>query len=290
LLFLQLLSPTGPHETISLLGAIAMAAIAFGILGIVFGVLAFVSSKHGNLILATLALAIVPVAAGLGAFSTMKGRSDSESWVSQVRPRAEQERARRGAHLKYQNAALVGFSAGLIPLLLGGAIALSARFRDREPGAIGDERITASAIVSLAAVGSLFVVGAGWIWALPPPTDRYAFDQTDDASWRLAIALDTVISDPQRGCAQLDGALNLYWRTNDRTSWPRRFAREPEAVLGSWREFAPLCVRRILALADSPDRTLTPDLLLVSPLLIDEATRAEVLAASEARRTRLWEQ
>ena len=278
-------------------GPLALLAVAIGALGLVLGVVSAALAASGSRAAVSLGIAALlaaTAAAGAGAAGCALGKRQTDRAIASVESGLQQERLRRAGHHDSQSAAQVGLGASLLPLLLGAAGAFAGRLRTQPIRMQGltdpapAERAGASLAMPAAAL-AVAVLGAGsayLLWRAPLPELRYHFAESDHDAWTLAEALEGVDKNLARGCDELDRALQSYWETSDAAQWPRRFRRQPPAELAAWKATATRCAQDIAAhRLEEPQGTglaatgWSAERLLASPLLQDEALRAQLLQA-----------
>ncbi len=261
-------------------GPLAMAAAAAGLagqgLGLIAVTLVLVKSKAA-LGLAVFTLFFGSLAAGLGIAGTVIGKRQVDALLPSLSA-VDAELIRLAGYQEAQGAALVGFFAALLPLLLGAVAIFGARLRSKAAIAavtgMLHPRKDSTATVSLAAfvfvaIGALVAAGAWLMSRQPMPVGRHGLALGDDEGWELARALDEVASNPERGCHRLDAAL-------------RPIAGRPQVPTLQWHDAATLCVGRWVK-NEPASVVLSNEGMLSSPLLFNGALVAQVRAAMRQR-------
>ncbi len=293
----------------------ALFALFLGVLGLLIAlgaVVALMASRRAGYYVGVAALLVASLTAGVGLLGMSIGwhkvqAAAAGGLVSGV----TQERLLEEGYREAQDSAKVGFGAALLPLLLGAIAVLAgagARRKDAPPpqawrplgapppppaGGNGGRWAFGSIAILLALITS---GGALAATTTDPPKGKYDFAPDDTDAWKLAEARENADKDPDAGCDQLDDVLARFWLASDRDEWPRHFARDPATLIPDWKTTATTCARRIWENVKKdgtwtrPPATgatwvaVTPRdwdraLLLQSPLLVDEALHAEILAA-----------
>ncbi len=287
-------------------GAVGGAAALCGVVGVLFASLALAALALGRkeaLALGLSALLLAALAAGIGLGGTVRGRRESQRSLAAVENVAARERLIRLEHRSLAAPATLASWAGAAPLLLGLVAALGAVRRGRPAETPNTSPLRSYLLVGLAASAALALLGGARIArAEAPPRGRYALDDEDSAGWRLAIAREAVDKYPDPGCEELELALDELTAGRE----PRAWSRDPGTVVPDWRPVATRCAQRIWGQLKTGNRytydckrplpgTIAPgsahtleclkalprdrETLLRSPLLVDEALRAEITAA-----------
>lgn len=271
----------------------AYAALGLGGLGLLLGavaVIALLARSPSAFSVGVATLVTGAAAAGAGIAGTLIGRRQVQDALAMVGSRVDGERILMAGFSEAANAALIGFGAALLPLLLGAVTALAGsrltRAQTRVQGyaeaqPTGDESTAGTMVAAgFIAVGLLATAGAWVVAHQPIPQGRYGFAVDDQDAWGLAGALDEVTADTARGCDRLHEALQPFWGSNDPREWPRRMRREVPSSLSAWRASADRCAAKVLdGLGNETEGAAwTLDGLLDSPLLQDDALHARALA------------
>ncbi len=300
----------------------ALVALFLGVLGAFAGlgaIATLLASRRAAYWVGFAALLLAFLAGGAGLGGMALGWSTTQRAVAGGAVDAVQrDRILQEGFKESQGAAKIGCGAALLPLVLGAIAALGAAGAKKAdlppppgawnpaagpppmpPASGGGGRFVLAAIATLLAL--LTTVGGAVAASGAPPPAKYAFAEEDSDAWALASARELVDTDHDRGCDDLDAALHRFLPPGAVPSWPRVFARDPDALVRDWRTTATACARGIwghvkttpgwsrsgsgasaYGLALSPTKTWTRDDLLDSPLLVDEALHAEILAAAPA--------
>ncbi len=292
----------GPMELMRLMqegGWGAFGAAGLGLMGAVLGVLAVVlllARNRSALGVGVAAVLLGALAAGVGMAGAFFGKRMVVQAMAMVGSGVDAERIVRLGFKEAQGAALVGFGASVLPILLGalGAV-LGSRLR-REPQrrvglpeeASADEGVGATMMAAVVVALALLASAGAYAMARAPlPVGRYPFDDGDEASWQLARALELVERSTEReavdrACRELEDALRPFWQPADEREWPRALTRQPHAVLAPWRDAADRCVRHALdSMEEGAPPGQTPewrrDELFASPLLHSPVLRQRAL-------------
>lgn len=271
----------------------AYVALGLGGLGLLLGSVAVISllaRSPSAFSLGVVTLVTGAASAGAGIAGTLLGRRQVQDALAMVGSRVDAERILAAGFSEAANAALIGFGAALLPLLLGAVTALAGSrlpraqtrvqgYAEAQPS--GDE-FTAGTMVAAGFIAVALLATAGaWVVAHQPiPQGRYGFAMDDHDAWGLAGALDEVTADTARGCDRLHEALQPFWGSNDPREWPRRMRREVPSSLSAWRASADRCALKVLdGLGNETEGAAwTRDGLLDSPLLQDDALHERALA------------
>jgi len=271
----------------------ANVALSVGGLGLVLGafaIVALLARSPSAFALGVVTLMTGAAAAGAGVAGTLIGRRQVHDALAMVGSKVDGERLLMAGFSEARNAALIGFGAALLPLLLGAVAALAGSRLPRaqtrvqgyaEASSSADDSIAGTMVAAgFLAVGVLAIAGAWVVGHQPIPQGRYAFAVDDHDAWGLAGALDEVTTATPRGCARLHEALQPFWGANDPREWPRRMRREVPASLSTWRTSADQCAEKVLEGLghETEGAAWTHDGLLDSPLLQDEALHTRALA------------
>lgn len=271
----------------------AYVALGLGGLGLLLGsvaVIALLARSPSAFSLGVVTLVTGAAAAGAGIAGTLLGRRQVQDALAMVGSRVDGERILAAGFGEAANAALIGFGAALLPLLLGAVTALAGSrlpraqtrvqgYAEAQPS--GDESTAGTMVAAgFIAVGLLATAGAWVVAHQPIPQGRYAFAVDDHDAWGLAGALDEVVAGTPRGCDRLHEALQPFWGSNDPREWPRRMRREVPSSLSAWRASADRCAAKVLdGLGNETEGAAwTRDGLLDSPLLQDDALHERALA------------
>ncbi|PZR05939.1 MAG: hypothetical protein DI536_31245 [Archangium gephyra] len=262
----------------------AYAALALGLLGALLGfaaiALSISRSKAGfGLGIATLIVADLTAMAGL--MGTLWGRSQVQAALAFVDSKVDAERILAGGWAEAANAALIGFFAALLPLMLGGAAAVmgarpaastTLRMHGEPQLTTDDSKVPRLMLVAIVEGITLISLGAAWVFAhQSPPAGKYNFLRDDQTAWNLASSIEAVNRDPSRGCPQLEEDLQRHWGATDKNEWPRVMQLPiPPPLLDEAKAAARTCVEDRLERHDDVAGLLT------SPLLQDDALRARV--------------
>lgn len=274
-------------------GVGAYLALGLGGLGLLLGavaVIALLARSPSAFSLGVVTLVTGAAAAGAGIAGTLLGRRQVQDALAMVGSRVDGERILMAGYGEAANAALIGFGAALLPLLLGAVTALAGSrlpraqtrvqgYAEAQPS--GDESTAGTMLAAgFIAVGLLATAGAWVVSHQPSPQGRYGFAVDDHDAWGLAGALDEVTADTARGCDRLHEALQPFWGSNDPREWPRRMRREVPSSLSAWRASADRCALKVLdGLGHEIEGAAwSRDGLLDSPLLQDDALHARALA------------
>jgi TonB family protein len=289
----------------------ATLAVLLGLMGLLVGLGAaatLIASRRAafGVGIAALALAFLTGVSGIAGMA-LGWRSVQQAVAGGVVDQVDRDRILREGFEEAQGAAMIGFGASLLPLLLGGlATAASAGAKGPAPApvppgwnvAAGPPPAPPSGSggrIAIAAVGIglglLTTIGAFVASHTAPPATKYAFEEDDGEAWALASAREHVDTDHDRGCDELADALGRLQAPGTRASWPRVFVRDPDKLVPDWRVAATACATGIWAHVKAASRwsrrpdTLgtapkvwTRDELLDSPLLVDETLHAEITA------------
>jgi hypothetical protein len=292
----------------------AFLALFFGLVGMLVGMGAAVTlifSRRAAFYVGVFALVTATFAAATGVLGMASGRRTADRAIAAASiSHIQRDRIRSEGYKEAAGAARVGFDASMVPLLLGlVAVALGAGAKRvaggptyAPPGAFAPPppkppssagRWVAGGVV--AAFALLTSVGALASSKAPLPQGKYAFPEDDVDAWDLAEARETYDTDHERGCDDMDQALQPFWVPPDRRQWPRVFARDPSAVVPDWSTVATACAETLttemrtgkitFTHPGSPDgrrgpKTWDPEALLESPLLVDPRIHAELVAAT----------
>lgn len=298
-------------------GPLALVAMALGVLGTIFGVIAVVVGLGGSrsgfgLGVTTLIFAILASGAGVG--GTLIGKQQVEAALVMVDSDVDRDLILRAGHKEASGAATLGAFAALLPLVLGalaalaGARAASSPQRrqgiDLSPTEAQGSETSGRAVLAVVFIGIAALAASGaWVTGhRPPPAGKFDFDIDDRDAWDLARAVNDVERkmNSERNeardydaniaatCTRLAEAFRPYWKTTDWKQWPRKFDGIPPSLTG-WKEAANQCIEFELGPHKSDGIGLgervakTTDELLESPLLQDEKLKARVLAREEAK-------
>jgi hypothetical protein len=300
-------------------GLPALLCLALGVLALLTGGVAVVMlafARRAAFGVGVAAIGLATLSAGVGIAGTFHGKGLTEEALSVLDEEVLVEQIRQVGYTEAQRCGQIGFAASLLPLLLGAVAAgVGSRaprplthpgpnpvgYRDRpHPPAqsLGWGRTVAGAGVAAA---GLLVAGASLaVGTAAPPPGKYGFAIDDREAWQLANAHERVAPEGTHGCHALADALRPLWVGQDRPrEMPRRFAREPSALVPGVTETADRCARAVFAEvkhkegdgAPPPtgggfDATLARQLeppwtltaLLESPLVLDEALAREIAA------------
>lgn len=271
----------------------AYAALGVGGLGLLLGavaIIALLARSPSAFTLGVVTLITGAAAAGAGVAGTLLGRRQVQDALAMVGSKLDGERLLMAGYSEARNAALIGFGAALLPLLLGAFAALAGSRLPRaqtrvqgyaEVSSPADDSIAGTMVAAGFIAVALLATAGAWVVAhQPTPQGRYGFAVDDHDAWGLAGALDEVTSDTTRGCDRLHEALQPFWGANDPREWPRRMRREIPASLSTWRASADRCALKVLdGLGNETEGAAwTRDGLLDSPLLQDDALHERALA------------
>ncbi|MGV3620177.1 MAG: hypothetical protein ACO1OB_05145 [Archangium sp.] len=245
----------------------AWAAVGFGALALPVALFALVAMLNKSR--SAFTLGIVTTLLGLagalsGVLGTIYGRQQLREALASVSSALDAERLTRAGWAEASNAALFGFFAALIPLVLGGISAIAGA------RAGNDTRVRSTMAVIFLTLTALVASGAWAIAKQPPPNGRFGFAVDDHDAWQLAAALENTDGDKNTACLRLEQALTNYWKPTDRTEWPRVMRSEIPAQLAErWRPAAKNCMAlRLEAGAEG---------LLESSLLHDADQRTQLI-------------
>jgi len=279
-------------------GVGAYAAVALGALGLLLGVVAVIAflSRSASAFLLGLATLVVGLgAAGAGVAGALHGQRQTRLAAASIDSSVTAERVLQAGDAEARNAALVGFAASGLPVVLGALAALAGARLARTPSRVqghGERASSADAGAAPTVVAVTFTLmallawaGAGLVGFGRPPSTRYRFATDDHDAWGLAAALEEVERDTPSACDRLHEALTRFWEPSHPRQWPRRMRHEVPPELSQWRAAADGCAERVLTSLDQPaanPTAWTRDGLLDSPLLQDDTLRARALAWSPA--------
>lgn len=252
-------------------GTGAYAALGFGALALpvaLFALVAMLNKSRTAFTLGILTSLLGLAGAASGMFGTVFSRHRVREAIASAASEIDAERLTLAGWSEASNAALFGFFAALIPLVLGGISALAGA----RAGA--DTRGRSTLAVILMTLTALAASGA-WAFAhQAPPKGRFDFAVDDDNAWQLAAALENTDGDKNTACLRLEHALDEYWKPTDKTEWPRVMRSEiPASLAERWKVAAKNCMQLRI------ESGVTPA-LLESPLLHDADQREQVLARS----------
>lgn len=250
----------------------AYAALGFGALALpvaLFALVAMLNKSRSAFTLGIITTLLGLAGATVGTLGALLGRARVHEALAAVTSPVDAERLARAGWVEASNAALFGFFAALIPLVLGGISAMAGA------RASNDTRIRSTFSVIVLVVTALVTSGAWALWHQPEPKGRFDFADDDENAWQLASALENTDGDKNTACLRLEQALNNYWKPTDRSEWPRVMRAEvPEPLTARWKLAAKNCMNlRIDTLGNAP-----ADALLESSLLHDVDQRTRLLA------------
>lgn len=246
----------------------AYAALGFGALALpvaLFALVAMLNKSRSAFTLGVITTLLGLAGSTAGMLGTLFGQQGAREAASMVSSSVDAERLGRVGWNEASNAALFGFFAALIPLVLGGISAMAGA------RASNDTRTRSTLSVVLLVITALVTSGA-WSFAhQPPPRGRFDFADDDQNAWQLASALENTDGDKNTACLRLEQALNNYWKATDRTEWPRVMRTEIPAQLAErWKPAAKNCMQLRIDSGAS-------EALLESSLLHDADQRARLL-------------